>query len=93
MTKYPQKVIMKIYHQKYIYKWVGLQLANEKAIKLTSKKSNINVNKQNGNKCKDIKNNKKTYKTSLLTSMNNKKNEMRKYKSNAPQLKQSQLIH
>jgi hypothetical protein len=51
------------------------------------------VNKQNGNKCKDIKNNKKTYKTSLLTSMNNKKNEMRKYKSNAPQLKQSQLIH
>ena len=43
----------------------------------------------NGNKCKDIKNNNKTYKTSLLTPMNNKKTEMRKYKSNAPQLKQS----
>ena len=44
----------------------------------------------NGNKCTDIKNNKKSYKTSLLTSMINKKNEMRKYKSNAPQLNQSQ---
>jgi hypothetical protein len=44
----------------------------------------------NRNKCKDIKkNNKKTYKTSLLTSMINQKNEMRKYKSNAPQQKQS----
>ena len=43
-------------------------------------------------KCYDIKNNKKktTYKTSLSTSMINKKNEMRKYKSNAPQLNQSQ---
>jgi hypothetical protein len=52
----------------------------------------------NGNKCKDIKNNKITYKTSLQTSMINAKNEMRKYKSNTPQLKQSQtdpkqLIH
>ena len=52
----------------------------------------------NGNKCKDIKNNNKTYNTSLLTSMINKKIEMRKCKSNAPQLKQSQtdpkqLIH
>jgi hypothetical protein len=52
----------------------------------------------NGNKCKDIKNNNKTYKTSLLTSTINKKIEMRKCKSNAPQLKQSQtdpiqLIH
>ena len=44
----------------------------------------------NGNKCKDIKNNNKTYKTSLLTSMINDKIEMRKYKSSAPQLKQSQ---
>ena len=43
----------------------------------------------NWNKCKDIKNNEKTFKTSLQTSMVNKKNEMRKYKSNAPQLKQS----
>jgi hypothetical protein len=43
----------------------------------------------NGNKYKDIKHNKITYKTSLQTSMINKKNEMRKYKSNA-QLKQSQ---
>jgi hypothetical protein len=32
----------------------------------------------NGNKCKDIKNNKKTYKISLLTSMINKKNENEK---------------
>ena len=52
----------------------------------------------NGNKCKDIKNNKKTYKTSLLTPMINKKTEMRTCKSNIPQLKQSQtdpnqLIH
>jgi hypothetical protein len=53
----------------------------------------------NGNKCNDIKkNNKETYKTSILTSMINQKPEMRKYKSNAPQLKQSQtdpkqLIH
>ena len=38
----------------------------------------------NGNKCKDIKKNKKTYKASLPTSMINKKNEMRKCKSNAP---------
>ena len=37
----------------------------------------------NVNKCCDIKNNKKTYKTSLSTSMVNKKNEMRKYKANA----------
>ena len=45
----------------------------------------------NGNKCYDIKNSKKSYKTSPSTSMiNNKKNEMRKYKSNAPQLNQSQ---
>ena len=44
----------------------------------------------NGNKCYDIKNNKKTYKTSLSTSMINKKNEMRKYKSNAPQPNESQ---
>ena len=52
----------------------------------------------NGNKCKDIKKNKKTYKASLPTSMINKKNEMRKCKSNTPQLNQSQtdpkqLIH
>ena len=40
----------------------------------------------NGNKCKYIKNNKITYKPSLQTSMVNKKNEMIKYKSNAPQL-------
>ena len=44
----------------------------------------------NGNKWKDIKNNNKTYKTSLLTSTINKKTEMRKCKSNAPQLKQNQ---
>ena len=44
----------------------------------------------NRNKYTDIKNNNKTYKTSLPTSMINKKNEMRKYKSNAPQLKQGQ---
>jgi hypothetical protein len=44
----------------------------------------------NGNKCNNIKNNNKTYKTSLPTSMINKRNEMRKYKSNAPQLNQSQ---
>ena len=45
----------------------------------------------NGNTCYDIKNNKKTtYKTNLSTPMINKKNEMRKYKSNAPQLNQSQ---
>ena len=43
----------------------------------------------NGNKCYDIKNVKKTYKTSLSTSIINKKNEMRKYKSNAPKLSQS----
>ena len=52
----------------------------------------------NRNKCTDIKNNKKSYKASLLTSLINKKTEMRKCKSNAPQLKQSQtdpkqLIH
>ena len=45
---------------------------------------------KNENKCKDIKNNNKTYKTSLLTSLINKKIEMRKCKSNASQLKQSQ---
>jgi hypothetical protein len=44
----------------------------------------------NGNKCKDIKNNNTTYKTSLLTSMINDKIEIRKCKSTAPQLKQSQ---
>ena len=44
----------------------------------------------NGNKCEDIKNNNKTYKTSLLTSLINKKTEMRKCISNAPQLNQSQ---
>ena len=44
----------------------------------------------NGKKCYDIKNSKKTYKTNLSTSMINKKSEMRKYKSNAPQLNQSQ---
>ena len=44
----------------------------------------------NGNKCNNIKNNNKTYKTSLPTSMINKKTEMRKYKSNTPQLNQSQ---
>jgi len=52
----------------------------------------------NGNKCYDIKNSKKANKTSLLTSLINKKIEMRKCKSNASQLKQSQtdqkqLIH
>ena len=53
----------------------------------------------NGNKCKDIKkNNKETYKSSIMKSMIIPKNEMRKYKLNAPQLKQSQtdpkqLIH
>ena len=41
-------------------------------------------------KIKNNNNNKKIYETSLPTSMINKKNEMRKYKSNAPQLKQSQ---
>ena len=41
-------------------------------------------------KCYDIKNSKKTYKTSLPTPIINNKNEMRKYKSNAPQLNQSQ---
>ena len=49
-------------------------------------------------KIKNNNNNKKIYETSLPTSMINKKNEMRKYKSNAPQLKQSQtdpkqLVH
>ena len=44
----------------------------------------------NGNKCKDIKNNNKTYKTDPLTSLINKKIEMKKCKSNAPQLKHSQ---
>ena len=42
------------------------------------------------NKCNDIKNNNKTYKTSLLTPRINKKTEMRKCKLNTPQLKQSQ---
>ena len=46
----------------------------------------------------DIKNNKKTYKTSLLTSMINEKTEMRKCNQTHPKLKQSQtdpkqLIH
>ena len=41
-------------------------------------------------KIKNNNNNKKIYETSLPTSMINKENEMRKYKSNAPQLKQSQ---
>jgi len=44
----------------------------------------------NGKKSKDIKNKKKTYKTCLPKSMIHKKNEM-KYRSNAPQLKQSQI--
>ena len=44
----------------------------------------------NANTCNYLKNNKKTYKTSLPTSNINKKNEMRKYKSNVPKLKQSQ---
>ena len=35
MTKYPQKVIMKIYHQKR--KITNEQLTNEKSIQLTSK--------------------------------------------------------
>jgi hypothetical protein len=48
--------------------------------KINFKKSNINDNHVNNkeNKCKDIKNNKKTYKISLLTSMINKKNENEK---------------
>jgi hypothetical protein len=41
-------------------------------------------------KIKNNNNNKKIYETSLPTSMINKKNEMRKYKSNAPKQKQSQ---
>ena len=49
-------------------------------------------------KCYDIKNSKKTNKTSLPKPIINKNNEMRKCKSNAPQLSQSQtdpkqLIH
>jgi len=90
MTKYPQKVIMKIYYHKHNHKWTEIQLTNDKSI---NKMCN-----NNGNKRKDIKNNNKTYKTSLLTPMINKKTEMRKCKSNTPQLKQSQtdpnqLIH
>jgi hypothetical protein len=48
--------------------------------KINLKKSNINDNhvNNNGSKCKDIKNNKNTYKISLLTSMINKKNENEK---------------
>jgi hypothetical protein len=96
MTKYHQKVIMKLYHQKHIHKWTGIQLTNDKRNKINLKKYNINdksINKMcnnNGNNCKYIKNNNKTCKTSLLTSMINQKNEMRKYKSNAHQQKQSQ---
>ena len=39
-----------------------------------SDKSINKVFNNNKNKCTDIKNNKKSYKTSLLTSMMNKKN-------------------
>ena len=44
MTKYHQKVIMKLYHQKHIHKWTGIQLTNDKRNKINLKKYNINDN-------------------------------------------------
>jgi hypothetical protein len=86
MTKYHQKVIMKTYDEKHIHNWTGTQLTHKKNITINLKMHNVTTitrqdNKKrwnnNGNKCKDIKNNNKTYKTSLLTSTINKKIETR----------------
>jgi hypothetical protein len=44
MTKYPQQVILKLYHQKHIPKWTGIQLTNDKRNNINLKKYNINDN-------------------------------------------------
>ena len=41
MTKYPQKVIVKIYHQKHILKWTNTVNKWKKNNKIYLKKSNI----------------------------------------------------